>query len=249
MKPNYNCIDIKGMLKLILLMGLDKNVLIESLKGINFELNDAQFDLLDKFEKLVIETNEKFNLTNIATEPDFTIKHIVDSLMAIPLIPNGASVLDIGAGAGFPSVPLAICREDIAITAIDSTEKKINFILKAASDLEIKNIKAKSVRAEEYKVNDKYDCVVARAVASLQVLLELALPLLKVGGTFIAYKATDEEVKDCTNALNVLGGKITRIEKLNLPNGDARCFIVVEKQKETPPKYPRIYSLIKKKPL
>ena len=88
MKPNYNCIDIKGMLKLILLMGLDKNVLIESLKGINFELNDAQFDLLDKFEKLVIETNEKFNLTNITTEPDFTIKHIVDSLMAIPLIPN-----------------------------------------------------------------------------------------------------------------------------------------------------------------
>lgn len=249
MSSHYNCIDIKRMLKLILLMGLDKSLLVESLKGINFELTDAQFNLLDQFENLVIETNEKFNLTNITTEPDFTIKHIIDSLMAIPLLPANASVLDIGAGAGFPSIPLAICREDISITAIDSTEKKINFIIKVASDLNIKNINGKSVRAEEYKVDEKYDCVVARAVASLQVLLELALPLLKVGSSFIAYKATDEEIKDSTNALNVLGGKITKVEKLTLPNGDNRCFIVVEKVKETPPKYPRQYSLIKKKPL
>ena len=230
-------------------MGLDKNVLIKSLKDVNFELTDAQFDVLNKFEQLVIETNEKFNLTNITSEPDFTIKHIIDSLMAIPLIPANSTVLDIGAGAGFPSIPLAVCREDISITAIDSTEKKINFIIKVASDLGIKNIKAKSVRAEEYHAETKYACVVARAVASLQVLIELALPLLRVGGSFIAYKATDEEVKNCTNALNVLGGKITKIEKLSLPNGDGRCFIVVEKQKETPPKYPRTYSLIKKKPL
>ena len=230
-------------------MGLDKSLLIESLKGINCSINDEQIALLDKFENLVIETNEKFNLTNITTEPDFTIKHIIDSVLALPLIPNGAKVLDIGAGAGFPSVPLAICREDISITAIDSTEKKINFIIKVASDLNIKNIKAKSIRAEEYKVDDKFDCVVARAVASLQVLLELALPLLKVGGIFIAYKATDEEIKDSKNALSVLGGEIEKVEKLSLPNGDNRCFIVVKKIKETPIKYPRQYSLIKKKPL
>ena len=230
-------------------MGLDKSLLIESLKGINCSVNDEQMALLDKFENLVIETNEKFNLTNITTEPDFTIKHIIDSVLALPLIPNGARVLDIGAGAGFPSVPLAICREDISITAIDSTEKKINFIIKVASDLNIKNIKAQSIRAEEFKVNDKFDCVVARAVASLQVLLELALPLLKVGGIFIAYKATDEEIKDGKNALSVLGGEIEKVEKLSLPNGDNRCFIVIKKVKETPSKYPRQYSIIKKKPL
>ena len=230
-------------------MGLDKSLLIESLKGINCSINDEQIALLDKFENLVIETNEKFNLTNITTEPDFTIKHIIDSVLALPLIPNGAKVLDIGAGAGFPSVPLAICREDISITAIDSTEKKINFIIKVASDLNIKNIKAKSIRAEEYKVDEKFDCVVARAVASLQVLLELALPLLKVGGIFISYKATDEEIKDSKNALSVLGGEIEKVEKLSLPNGDNRCFIVIKKIKETPIKYPRQYSLIKKKPL
>ena len=230
-------------------MGLDKSLLIESLKGINCSVNDEQMALWDKFENLVIETNEKFNLTNITSEPDFTIKHIIDSVLALPLIPNGASVLDIGAGAGFPSVPLAICRKDISITAIDSTEKKINFIIKVASDLNIKNIKAKSIRAEDYKVDDKFDCVVARAVASLQVLLELTLPLLKVGGIFIAYKATDEEIKDGKNALSVLGGEIEKVEKLSLPNGDNRCFIVIKKVKETPSKYPRQYSIIKKKPL
>lgn len=230
-------------------MGLDKSLLIESLKGINCSLSDEQMALLDKFENLVVETNKKFNLTNITTEPDFTIKHIIDSVLALPLIPNDARVLDIGAGAGFPSVPLAICREDISITAIDSTEKKINFIIKVASDLNIKNIKAQSIRAEEFKVNDKFDCIVARAVASLQVLLELALPLLKVGGIFIAYKATDEEIKDGKNALTTLGGEIEKVEKLTLPNGDNRCFIVVKKVKETPPKYPRQYSIIKKKPL
>ena len=230
-------------------MGLQIDILNKFLNDNNIALNSSQIEKLSNFEEKVIETNEKFNLTNITTEPDFTIKHIIDSLVGIPYIPQGAKVLDIGTGAGFPSMPIAIARPDLQVEAIDSTEKKIGFVNQSAKELGVSNIKAKSIRAEEMPKDNKYDCVVARAVASLQILLELAMPILNVGGLFIAYKATEDELKDSANALKILNSKLNKTVSLTLPNGDNRCLIIIQKIGETPSKYPRNYSQIKKKPL
>ncbi len=230
-------------------MGLQIDILNKFLKDNNITLNSTQIEKLFQFEEKVIETNEKFNLTNITTEPDFTIKHIIDSLVGIPHIPEGAKLLDIGTGAGFPSMPIAISRPDLKIEAIDSTEKKIGFVNQSAKELGVSNIKAISIRAEEMPKDNKYDCVVARAVAALPILLELAMPIINVGGLFIAYKATEDELKDSANALKVLNSKVEKTVSLTLPNGDNRCLIIIKKLGETPSKYPRNYSQIKKKPL
>ena len=230
-------------------MGLQIDILNKFLNDNNIVLNSSQIEKLSQFEEKVVETNEKFNLTNITTEPDFTIKHIIDCLVGIPYIPQGAKLLDIGTGAGFPSMPIAISRPDLQIEAIDSTEKKIAFVNQSAKELDVTNIKAKSIRAEEMPKDKKYDCVVARAVASLQVLLELAMPIINIGGLFIAYKATEDELKDSANALKILNGKLDKTISLTLPNGDNRCLIIIKKLGETPSKYPRNYSQIKKKPL
>ena len=230
-------------------MGLQIDILNKFLKDNNITLNSTQIEKLFQFEEKVIETNAKFNLTNITTEPDFTIKHIIDSLVGIPHIPEGAKLLDIGTGAGFPSMPIAISRPDLKIEAIDSTEKKIGFVNQSAKELGVSNIKAISIRAEEMPKDNKYDCVVARAVAALPILLELAMPIINVGGLFIAYKATEDELKDSANALKVLNSKVEKTVSLTLPNGDNRCLIIIKKLGETPSKYPRNYSQIKKKPL
>ena len=230
-------------------MGLQIDILHKFLKDNNITLNSTQIEKLFQFEEKVIETNEKFNLTNITTEPDFTIKHIIDSLVGIPHIPEGAKLLDIGTGAGFPSMPIAISRPDLKIEAIDSTEKKIGFVNQSAKELGVSNIKAISIRAEEMPKDNKYDCVVARAVAALPILLELAMPIINVGGLFIAYKATEDELTDSANALKVLNSKVEKTVSLTLPNGDNRCLIIIKKLGETPSKYPRNYSQIKKKPL
>ena len=230
-------------------MGLQIDILNKFLKDNNITLNSTQIEKLFQFEEKVIETNEKFNLTNITTEPDFTIKHIIDSLVGIPHIPEGAKLLDIGTGAGFPSMPIAISRPDLKIEAIDSTEKKIGFVNQSAKELGVSNIKAISIRAEEMPKDNKYDCVVARAVAALPILLELAMPIINVGGLFIAYKATEDELKDSANALKVLNSKVEKTVSLTLPNGDNRCLIIIKKLGETPSKYPRNYSQIKNKPL
>ena len=230
-------------------MGLQIDILNKFLKDNDIVLNSTQIEKLSQFEEKVIETNEKFNLTNITTEPDFTIKHIIDSLVGIPYIPEGAKLLDIGTGAGFPSMPIAISRPDLKVEAIDSTEKKIGFVNQSAKELGVSNIKAMSIRAEEMPKDNKYDCIVARAVAALPILLELAMPIINVGGLFIAYKATEDELKDSANALKILNSKVEKIVSLTLPNGDNRCLIIIKKLGETPSKYPRNYSQIKKKPL
>ena len=230
-------------------MGLQIDILNKFLEDSGIVLDSIQIEKLAQFEEKVIETNEKFNLTNITTEPDFTIKHIIDSLVGIPYIPEGAKLLDIGTGAGFPSMPIAISRPDLKVEAIDSTEKKIGFVNQSAKELGVSNIKAMSIRAEEMPKDKKYDCIVARAVAALPILLELAMPIINVGGLFIAYKATEDELKDSANALKVLNSKVEKTVSLTLPNGDNRCLIIIKKLGETPSKYPRNYSQIKKKPL
>jgi 16S rRNA (guanine527-N7)-methyltransferase len=217
---------------------------------LNCFLNENQLKLLSDYADAVLDANKCFNLTAITDETDFLNKHLLDSLAAAPLIAEKARVCDLGSGAGFPAAVLAIARPDIEMTALDSTSKKMAFVAQTAKALGISNLKAVAGRAEEQRAMfSSFDCVTARAVASLPVLLELGLPLLKKGGTFIAYKSDEGELASSRNALAVLGGRLGNSISFKLPNGDNRVLISIEKSHPTPPSYPRVYGAIKKKPL
>lgn len=229
---------------------IDRSLLISAATALGAPVDDKIANTLDTFFGLVASTNEKFNLTAITDAASFTEKHLIDSLAAADLIPADARVADIGAGAGFPSVPLAVVRPDISVTAIDSTEKKANFISQAAKELGLNNLSSVAGRAEELtSLRDTFDVVSARAVASLPVLCELALPLLKKGGLFLAYKTDLSEVASAKHALTVLGGTTKGAKEYALPSGDKRAVIVIEKTRPTPVAYPRRYSKIKSSPL
>lgn len=229
---------------------MDTRFLKDCCKDVGVELTPRECDLLSRYYEIVVEKNKLFNLTAITDEQDFAIKHFADSLAGVSEIPNNATLCDIGAGAGFPSVPIAIVRGDVSVTALDSTAKKMNFISECARELKIDNIKTVAGRAEEKKeLFGTFDVVTARAVSALNVLLELALPLLKVGGRFVAYKTDESELAGAKNALNILGAKHVSTKTLTLSNGDSRAIIVFEKITPTPKQYPRLYGAIKKKPL
>lgn len=230
-------------------MSIDKYFFTSSALKLGVALNDEQADKLSAFYSLVIEKNKLFNLTAITDERDFIIKHFLDSLTAAPYIGSGA-LCDVGSGAGFPAVPLSIVSEYTNITAIDSTQKKTAFINKASSTLNIPNLTAISGRAEDMKpLFHKFDFVTARAVSSLNVLLEICTPLLSVGGTFIAYKTDDSELSNCGNALKKLNLVFDKEIKLSLPDDIKRCLLLFKKTARTPDDFPRQYSAIKKKPL
>lgn len=207
-------------------------------------------ELFDRYEKMLVDRNEKFNLTSITDHEGIRQKHFMDSLAAADYIPPDASVLDIGSGAGFPAIPLKIVRDDITVTAIDSVNKKVGFINDVIAALDLKNITAVHVRAEDMNKAVKYDVVVSRAVAALNTLAEYALPFVKIGGLFIAYKSekTAEEVDAAKNVLEVLGGKLERIADISNPDYK-RTLVIIRKIKETPMKYPRGKNLPRVKPL
>lgn len=207
----------------------------------------------DTYYHELVSYNDKVNLTAITEEKEVYTKHFLDSVLAIDAIPINASVVDIGTGAGFPSLPIKIVRPDVNITMVDSLNKRINFLNYLC---ELLNIKSTNVhaRAEEFasKNREKFDIAVARAVAKLNTLLEYLLPLVKVGGYVIAYKGSNykEELLEAENALNILGGKIFKTIKLDLPNQyGERNLIIIEKIKTTPNQYPRTKNLPKLKPI
>lgn len=231
-------------------MATDKKLLTDYLASLNVKISDKTADCLASFSEKVLNANRQFNLTAITEEPDFTEKHLIDSLAAADMIPFGASICDIGAGAGFPSVPLAAARHDITVTALDSTAKKTSFLKRAAEELGLVNLRVRNARAEDCAdLRETFDCACARAVAVLPILLELAFPLLKTGGLFFAYKTDKSEMLQAARALNVLNGDLTAEKHFTLPSGDSRCIMVFRKTKPTPDEYPRPYAAIKKSPL
>lgn len=235
-------------------MTFNKDLFLENMKALNIEISDGKIELLDKFAEKLIETNKVMNLTAILDEDGIAVKHFADSLSVLKAdIKENAKVMDLGCGAGFPGIPLLIARNDIDLTFVDSTAKKLGFVKDAVEYL---NLSAEVVhsRAEELGHNpeyrEKYDFVVSRAVAALNVLCEYCLPFVKIGGKFIAMKGTlaDEEIKQSGNALRILGGKITDKIDFELSDGK-RSIIIIEKIAETNSKYPRPSAQIAKKKL
>ena len=156
---------------------MDKDYLINGAAQVGATITSEQAEVLCAYYEKVVECNKAFNLTAITEEKDFAVKHIIDSLAGVSEIPHGAKLCDIGSGGGFPSMPIAIAREDVSVTALDSTAKKMAFVAQSAKELGIKNISTIAGRAEEQKAQfTKYDAVTARAVSALPILLELAIP-------------------------------------------------------------------------
>lgn len=225
------------------------------LLNLNINLTDEMVSSLDEYYKYLVEYNENVNLTAITEYDEVMIKHFYDSLILSTALPSGnIKLVDIGAGAGFPSVPNAIYNKDLNVTIVDSLNKRIVFLEKLCERLNINNVKPIHARAEEYaeKHKESFDIATARAVARLNILVELCLPFVKLGGMFIALKSKNgsEELDEALNGIKILGGEVLDIRSFNLPyNMGERELIIIKKVKTTPSKYPRRFSIIKNNPL
>ena len=202
----------------------------------------------------LVRVNTYMNLTAITDIEGIVYRHIVDCLHVCPYIKTGASVADVGCGGGFPTLPIAIARPDLAITAIDSTAKKLEFVKSVAKDLEL-NVTTLSVRAEELGndplYREKFDVCVSRAVARLSMLNELCLPLVRVGGTFLPMKGQDHaaELLEAKGGIKKLGAELVRDDEFDMENVGTRSIMVIKKVQNTPKSYPRAFAKIKKSPL
>lgn len=229
---------------------------IGKLKEFNIEINEEQIKSFEKYMNLLLEWNEKINLTAITQPDEVKLKHFVDSLTVLKYINDDDKVIDIGTGAGFPGIPLKIMNENTKITLLDSLNKRINFLNIVIETLNLRNIQAIHGRAEEIARNklyrEKYDVAVSRAVANLSTLTEYMLPFVKVGGKCICMKGANvnEELERAQNAIKELGGEIERVDNFYLSDNDnERNIIVIKKVKETNPKYPRKAGMPSKEPL
>ncbi len=230
---------------------IDRVLLKESAAAFGVTVDDAAAERLDVYACLLAEWNERMNLTAITDPEGIVLKHFADSLAAAPLLPQGAfSLIDVGTGAGFPGVPLAILRGDMHLTLLDSLNKRLNFLEEVCRAVDVQAVRVHA-RAEEGGRNpalrETFDVATARAVAGLPVLSELCLPFVKVGGRFLALKGPDapRECEEAARAVQKLGGRFGKGLSVDLPNPAAeggtseRHIVVVEKIAATSPKYPR----------
>lgn len=228
---------------------------IEALSKKGITLTDKHIQQFQTYYETLVEWNEKMNLTAITQKEDVYLKHFYDSLtISFDYSLNDQSLCDIGAGAGFPSIPLKIVYPNLKITIVDSLSKRITFLNHLIQVLGLEDVQAISARAEEYATEhrESFDIVTARAVARLNILDELCLPLVKLDGDFITLKGlkAKEELKEAKNGIEKLGGKVIKEEDFTLTDeNDHRCNIYIHKVKPTPSKYPRAFGKIKKKPL
>lgn len=226
----------------------------ELFSGYGMNVSHETYEKMEKYAEFLVEYNEKVNLTAVTEGEEILKKHFLDSLLLekYGTIPQNARVLDIGSGAGFPGVPLALQRPDLDITLLDSLNKRIIFLDLLCEKLGIV-CHTHHGRAEQDAKNpdfrEQFDVVTARAVAALPTLAEYSLPFVKVGGIWIAMKGPNEPIKSALQAIRLLGGKLVDTIAYQLPGGDERVIYVVKKISQTPTKYPRNSGQIKAKPL
>ncbi len=235
---------------------IDKDFLRQTALEMGIELSESQLERFAIYGQELVSYNEKVNLTAITDPEGIAIKHFVDSIALNKLyeIPHGASLADVGTGAGFPSLPLGVVRPDLKITLIDSLAKRITFLQLISKLLGQKNttIHARAEQAGiDPKLREKFDVVTARAVAELRVLCEYCLPFVKVGGVLLALKGPDcgEEIGNAANAVSILGGGELQTKEYTLPDGSGRTLVIIKKLSPTPAKYPRQRVKLNEKPL
>ncbi|MBP3255433.1 MAG: 16S rRNA (guanine(527)-N(7))-methyltransferase RsmG [Clostridia bacterium] len=230
------------------------NELKEKTNQIGIELNKSQINKFYNYMSLLLEWNEKINLTAITEPNEVILKHFVDSLTIFKYVEDNTKLIDVGTGAGFPGIPISILKENSKITLLDSLNKRISFLNEVVEELDLKNIETIHSRVEDFgnKERERFDIATSRAVAALNVLIEYLLPLVRVGGKCICMKGSnaEEEIQDAKKAIKILGGEIEKIEEIELPGSDIkRTIIIVRKVKETPKKYPRKAGLPSKEPI
>lgn len=239
----------------------DENIInnfINNLEKIGVTLSDRQVEQFLCYYEMLVETNEKFNLTAITEFEDVLNKHFIDSLCAASQkdFIKAKSVIDVGTGAGFPGIPIKIAFPEKEVFLLDSLGKRVKFLNEVIDRLELKGISAAHGRAEDYaaksEYREKYELCVSRAVARLATLCEYCLPFIKVGGEFIAYKSekAKEEIEESSNAISILGGKLDEVLEMELPaDMGYRSFACIRKSRNTPKKYPRKAGTPTKEPL
>ena len=222
--------------------------------GVRFSVE--QIDEFYKYMNLLIEWNEKMNLTAIIEPSEIILKHFIDSITILKEIKDQEMVVDVGTGAGFPGIPLSIMNPTLKITLVDSLNKRLIFLQEVINELDLKNVELVHARAEEFgrnkKYREKFDVATSRAVANLATLSEYLLPLVKINGKAISMKAgnASQEIEDAKKAIKTLGGNINNIEEFNLPQSDiGRTIIIIDKIKGTPGKYPRKPGTPAKEPI
>ena len=219
-------------------------------------LDDIKIERLHRLSNLLVETNKVTNLTAITDEKAIMLKHFLDSATVCKHSPLNSKVIDVGCGAGFPSLPLAILRSDVNVTSLDSTGKKIDFVNKVAHELELNNVEGVCGRAESFIVNrrESYDVCTGRAVSRLNVLSEICIPFVKTGGIFVAMKSSkgEEEYSEAKSGIGRLGSEFSLKENITLASPEeslSREIYIFIKNRKTPLEFPRNYSQITKKPL
>lgn len=239
-------------------MGSFQELVANAAAEYGLQLTNGQIAAMDTYYRLLLEWNEKMNLTAITEPHEVAVKHMIDSLSCYreEIFTAAARIVDVGTGAGFPGIPLKIFQPELELILMDSLNKRLNFLREVAGNLGLQGVAFVHARAEEAGKNkqhrESYDIAVSRAVARLNVLCELCLPLVKVGGWFIALKGAqyEDEVHEAAQALTILGGKVADIRPVSLPGlADKRAVIYIKKVAATPPLYPRKAGTPEKKPL